>query len=188
MGEEQVDRAGAAFRVAALSQKKPTRFDYAPDAPARAAMAAILGLLDLPDLRMKGELRPSGRRDFVLEARLTATAIQPCSVTLAPVAAPIDEPVLRRYLADFSMPEGDEVEMPEDDSADPLPEVIDLGEVAAEALALALPLYPRAPGVDLGEAVFAEPGTQALRDGDLKPFAGLAGLAESLRNGNKDGR
>ena len=53
------------------------------------------------------------------------------------------------------MPDGDEVEMPEDDTVEPMPEVIDLAEVAAEALALALPLYPRAPGADFGQAVHA---------------------------------
>ena len=32
--------------------------------------------------------------------------------------------------------------MPEDDAIEPLPETLDLGEVLAEALALALPAYP----------------------------------------------
>lgn len=170
------------FRVAALAQKKPTRFDFAPDAAGRAAVAAALGLLDLPELRLKGELQPSGRRDFVLNGRLTAVAVQPCSVTLAPVTTPIDETVNRRFLADFTLPEGDETEMPEDDSSEPLPEVIDAGAVAVEALSLALPLYPRAAGVELGEAVFAEPGTAPMRDEDLRPFSGLAGLADKLRD------
>ncbi len=42
--------------------------------------------------------------------------------------------------------------MPEDETQEPLPEIIDIGAVATEALELALPLYPRAPGVALGEA------------------------------------
>jgi uncharacterized metal-binding protein YceD (DUF177 family) len=74
-------------------------------------------------------------------------------VTLTPVRAVIDEPVRRRYVADLPQPDGDEVEMPEDDTLEPMPEVIDLAEVAAEALALALPLYPRAPGAELGSVV-----------------------------------
>ena len=92
----------------------------------------------------------------------------------------------RRYLADMKVPEGDEVEMPEDDTSEPLPEVIDLSEVAAEALALALPEYPRAPGAELGEAVHAAPGVAPLTDAALKPFAGLASLAERLAA--KDGK
>ena len=77
---------------------------------------------------------------------------------------------------DVTAPEGAEIEMPEDDTQEPLPEVIDLGAVMAEALALALPDYPRAPGAELGEAVFAAPGVAALRDADLRPFAALAKL------------
>jgi len=168
------------LRSAALPTRKPFRFDLRPDAAGRAAIAADMGLLDLPALRLKGEIRPSGRNDFELEADLTADVVQPCSVTLAPVPASLSEKVRRLFIADWHDPEGDEVEMPEDDSSEPLPETIDLVTVAMEALALALPLYPRAPGAELGEAVFAAPGTAPLRDDDLRPFAGLAALKAKL--------
>ena len=169
------------LRVAALSGRKATRFRFLPDAAARHAMAKDLGLLDLPALDMTGEIRPEGRGDFRLEARLTARAVQPCSVTLAPVPARVDETLVRRYLATFEFPQADEVEIPEDDTTEPLPEVIDLAQVAAEALALALPLYPRAEGASLGAQVFAPPGAEPLTDEVLKPFAGLAALAQALK-------
>jgi len=51
--------------------------------------------------------------------------------------------------------------------------VIDPAAVMIEALALAMPLYPRAEGADLGEAVHAEPGVTPMRDADARPFAGL---------------
>lgn len=168
------------FRTGALSPRKPTRFSYKPDAQERAALAADLGLLALYALDLTGEIRPAGRDELVLEAKLVARADQPCSVTLAPVPAQIDEPVLRRYVAGLTLPDGEEVEMPEDDSVEPLPEVIDLAEIAAEALALALPLYPRAPGVEFGQAAHAADGVTPLSDADLKPFAGLQGLAAKL--------
>lgn len=170
-------------RVAALAARKPTRFELAPNAAVRVQVAAALGISALPVLRFKGELRPAGKRDYTLEAVLTARVVQPCGISLTPVTTDLSEAVLRRYLADYSLPEGDEVEMPEDDTQEPLPEVIDIGAVAVEALALALPLYPRAPGVELGEAVFAEPGAAPLRDGDVKPFAGLAALKAQLERG-----
>jgi uncharacterized metal-binding protein YceD (DUF177 family) len=75
--------------------------------------------------------------------------------------------------------------MPEDDSTEALPEVIDAVTVVVEALALALPLYPRAAGVELGEAVFTEPGLAPLREGDLKPFAALAGLVLKAKDSDK---
>ncbi|NTT87402.1 YceD family protein [Tabrizicola fusiformis] len=168
------------LRVATLASRKPTRFAFRPDGAAREMIAAALGLLDLPALELVGEIRPEGRRDLRLEARLVAEAVQPCSVTLAPVPAKVEEPVLRRYLADYAAPQGDEVEITEDES-EPLPEVIDIAAVAVEALALALPAWPRAPGAELGEAVFAEPGVAPMRQADLNPFAGLASLAERLK-------
>ena len=173
------------FITRTLASRKPTRFDLRPDASARAEMAAALGLLDLPSLRLRGEIRPVGRQDFDLVADLNADAVQPCSVTLAPVPCTLSEPVHRRFVADYTAPEGDEVEMI-DDETDPLPEVIDLTEIALEALALALPPYPRAPGAELGEAVFAGPGVIPLADTDLKPFAGLAALAGKLKKPDSD--
>lgn len=171
------------LRVAGLSGRKPTRFRFAPEATMRAKIAQDLDLLDLPALMMSGEITPEGRGDFRLEARLTARAVQACAITLAPVPARVNEPLVRRYLAAFEYPIADEAEIPQDDTTEPLPEVIDLAMVATEALALALPLYPRAEGAALGAQVFAPPGVEPLADDVLKPFAGLAGLAKTL---NKD--
>ncbi|WP_333815730.1 YceD family protein [Tabrizicola sp.] len=168
------------FRTGGLSPRKPTRFSYRPDAGERATLAQDLGLISLHRLDLTGEIRPAGRDELVLEATLTAAADQACSITLAPVPATVSETVRRRYVAGLETPEGDEVEMPEDDSVEPMPELIDLAEVAAEALALALPLYPRAPGAEFAHAVHAAEGVTPLSDADLKPFAGLQGLAAKL--------
>ncbi|WP_068116491.1 YceD family protein [Tropicimonas marinistellae] len=168
------------LRLRQLPTTGPTTFDLEPDADARADLSAELDLLDLRKLRMKGRIMPDGARNWRLEAELGATAVQPCAVTLAPVTTRVDVPVLRRYLADYVAPDEAETEVPEDDSIEPLPEAVDLFLVLAESLALALPDYPRADGVELGEAVYSEPGTEPLRDADVKPFAGLAELKKKL--------
>lgn len=168
------------FRTGGLSPRKPTRFDFEPGAEERKALATDLGLLALRNLRLTGEIAPAGRDEMVLTAQLQADVDQACVVTLAPVRARISEPVRRRFVADLPPPVGDEVEMTDDDSLEPMPEVIDLAEVVAEALALALPLYPRAPGAELGALVVGPDGTAPLTDADLKPFAGLAALARTL--------
>jgi uncharacterized metal-binding protein YceD (DUF177 family) len=173
------------FRTGGISPRKPTRFSFRPDADARAVLAADLGLLALHALEMTGEIRPVGRDELALEATLTARADQACSVTLAPVPASINEPVRRRYVAGLTDPEGDEVEMPEDDSIEPMPDEIDLSDIAAEALALALPLYPRAPGAEFAQSLHAGDGIAPLSDNDLKPFAGLQGLAAQLAGTGK---
>jgi uncharacterized metal-binding protein YceD (DUF177 family) len=88
--------------------------------------------------------------------------VQPCVVTLEPVTTRIEEPVERRFRAELPEPlPGAEVEMPEDDALEPLPETLDLGRVMTEALALAVPEYPRAGRRELGAAVFTEPGRGA---------------------------
>lgn len=164
------------FRVAALPARKPTRFDFRPGAEERAAIAAALGLVAVAELRLRGELRPAGRRDWLVEAELGAEVTQACVVTLAPVTSRIDEPVSRRYLADFVEPDAEETEMA-DETIEPLPEVIDIGAVAVEALALALPPYPRAAGADFAGATALPSGAEPIADEETtRPFAGLADL------------
>lgn len=175
-----------ALRSQALSARKPTRFTFRPDAAARSAIARALDLIDLPFLSFVGEIRPAGRHDFLLEAQLQAKAVQPCSITLAPVPCTLDEAVRRRYDAEFKLPEAEEAEMI-DDEVEALPEILDIAAIAVEALALALPLYPRAEGAELTEAVFAAPGVAPILDADLKPFAGLAGLAAKLKPTESNG-
>lgn len=175
------------FRVAAIAGRNATHVKFAPDAAARRAIARALDLLELPQMMFEGDIRPSGKRDLVLTGTLKALAVQPCSVTLDPVRTKVEEPVLRQYLADYEVPKGEEVEIPEDDTLEPMGDVIDAAAVAIEALALALPLYPRAPGVELGELVVAPPDVAPLRDADLKPFAGLAKLmGKPVEPGNAD--
>ncbi|MFD1914374.1 YceD family protein [Halodurantibacterium flavum] len=168
------------LRVADLPGRKPSRFEIVPDDGQLQAIAAAIGASNLRKVRMKGELRPLGRTDWELEAELGATVVQPCIVTLAPVTTRIDEPLSRRWLRDMPEPAGDEAEMPADDGAEPLGPVIDLGIVLTEALALALPLYPRAPGAELGEAGFAPPGAEPLSEDKIRPFAALAALRDKL--------
>lgn len=177
-------------RLADLNDRKGIEFDLRPEA--LEAIAGRLELLDLRKVRFQGVLRPEGPRGWRLEAQLGATVVQPCVVTLAPVTTRLEEPVLRRYTPDFhniageeSDRDGEGVPMPEDDTLEPLPAAIDLLEVMEEALALALPDYPRAEGAELAESRFAGKGVAPLRDEDLKPFAGLAALRDKL--GDADG-
>lgn len=164
------------LRVADLATRKPTRFALAPEAGPRAALAEDLGILGLPRLAFRGEILPRGRDDWELRGELTAEVVQPCVVTLAPVSTVLAETVVRRYMADLPEPEAEEMEVPEDDSLEPLGAAIDPGAVMAEALALALPLYPRAAGVEAGALLATPPGAEPLDEEKLRPFANLADL------------
>jgi uncharacterized metal-binding protein YceD (DUF177 family) len=170
------------IRLGDLPTSKATPFRYEPDGGELAAISADLDLSALRKVRLEGELRPRGKRDWDLHAHLGATVVQPCVVTLAPVTTRIEEEVQRRFRADLpEPPPGAEVEMPEDDALEPLPETLDLQRVLTEALALAVPEYPRAEGAELGEAVFTQPGEAPLTDEAAKPFAGLAHLRDRLK-------
>jgi uncharacterized metal-binding protein YceD (DUF177 family) len=160
-----------------------------PDEKSRERIAEALGLIGLRKLRFEGSLAPLGRRDWRLRARLGATVVQPCVVTLAPVTSRIDEDVERIWRAGMRLPEpapGSEVEMPAETEEELLTPVIDLGAVLVEALALALPHYPRADGAHLEETAFTRPGLKPMSDEDARPFAGLSGLRDRLTGDEPD--
>lgn len=164
------------LRLADLAARKPTRFALTPDAAGCARIAEALGILAIERLSFKGALTPRGRRDWSLEADLAARVVQPCVITTEPVATDLAEPVERIYLAEMPEIEGDDIEMPEDDRIEALPEAVDLDAVLSEVLSLALPPYPRAPGAEFGAVQYAAPGVAPLTDEAIRPFAGLAGL------------
>lgn len=186
---KQPDRPPSRLVVAALNPRAEHPFELRPDADTCAALAEHLNASAIRKLRFAGRLRAEGGRGWRLDAELGATVVQPCIVTLQPVTTRIDTPVTRRFLPAHEIePEpGDEIEMPEDDTLEPLGAEIDLQAVMTEALALATPAYPRAEGAALGEAVYSDPGVAPLRDEDTRPFAGLKGLREALRDVDADG-
>lgn len=187
---QQDETSSHAIQVSALPQNRSQAFEIVPDAPARAALAQELDLTSLRKLRFAGEIRGTGKHDFVLTGRLGATVVQPCIQTLAPVTTRIDTEVERRFLSDWDprAEPGSETEMPEDVTAEPLGTLIDPWAVMVEALALEIPDYPRAEDVPvLGETVLTEPGKEPLRDADTKPFSGLAALRDALSDKGENG-
>lgn len=162
------------------ARRKPAALRLTPVAEDLTALAGYLDVTAVSKLSFVAQLIPEGRADWRLEGMIGATVSQPCVITLAPVRTRIEEPVLRRYLADVPPQGPGEIEMPEDDTVEPLPATIDLWQIAAEALALALPPWPRAPGAELGALVVAPPGVPPLTDERARPLAGLAALRGKL--------
>ena len=174
------------LRLADLTTR--AEFELVPDATARQALAEALGLIALKKLRFAGVLSPDGERDWRLDGMLGATVTQVCVATLAPVTTRIDEPVLRRYMAAaLPSPDGEETEMPEDDTIEPIPVEVDLSQLMAEALALALPAWPRAAEADPVELRVAAPGIAPMSDNDAKPFLSLKTLKDRLSEDGSDG-
>ena len=109
--------------------------------------------------------------------------------------AHIDEEFDRGYLPERDIvgdaKPGQEIEIEDDfelgDLPDILSETLDLGELASEALSLALDPYPRAEGEEPLDLQAAPPGETPISDDDVKPFASLAAYREKLeKQGKKD--
>ena len=125
-----------------------------------AALAARMNIPAVLSLRCVLQGRQHGAA-VDMEGTLVARVVQNCVVT--------DEPFEQEMSERFAVqcvPEGQENEDDNPDSTDQvtyLNNTIDLGELAAEQLALALDPYPRSPG-----AVLA-----ATADEEAHPFAAL---------------
>ncbi|QFT63191.1 DUF177 domain-containing protein [Roseivivax sp. THAF30] len=183
------EAAPGPFRVAALATRAPTSFALSPGAEERAGIAETLGFLALRKLVFTGEIKPLGKHGWRLEGQLGATVQQSCVVTLAPVTTRIDTHVERTFRPETMMdtPDpGTEVEMPEDETVEPLGEVIDPASVMIEALSLAAPDYPRIEDAPEASAEARPDGAEPIREEDTKPFAGLADLKRKLSEGDAD--
>ncbi|MEP5730012.1 MAG: DUF177 domain-containing protein [Sulfitobacter sp.] len=174
----------SALRVADLSQTAKNSFSLRPKADEMAEISDKLQFNALRKLSFEGELKPLGSSDWQLIARLGATVVQPCVVTLEPVTTRIDVDVVRQFLIHFDEPDEPETEMTEDETSEKLGTWIEPALVMREALTLAAPDYPRKEDAALGEMIYTEPGQAPMSDADARPFAGLADLKGKLEKGD----
>ena len=149
----------------------------------RAALALRFALPAIDRLEADFTLR----RDAIgvlARGHLSAEVVQSCVVTEEPIPAPIEEDFAIRFLPEGDGAGDDEIELSEDecDTVFYTGSAIDLGEAAAETLALALDPFPRSPAAAaaLKEAgVISEEEAQRLAE-ESGPFGGLAALKNKL--------
>lgn len=123
----------------------------AADAAERAALAARFDLVALDRLEGVFDIRRDAAGVRVT-GRVTGDATQRCVVSGAPLPVEVDEAVALLFVR-AATGDAEEVEL-ETGDLDILPlegEAVDLGEIAAETLALALPPFPRAADADLAD-------------------------------------
>lgn len=149
----------------------------------RAALARRFSIVAVERLSADGVLSPqaAGRR-IKVEGRLSARVVQTCVITLEPLTGDIDTAFERLYGFDLAD------EWPEDaagvylDLASDLPvepmtgDMLDLGDVVAEELALQLDPYPRAPGAAFPGVADEGAGNEG-QDAGAEAPRGLAALA-----------
>jgi uncharacterized metal-binding protein YceD (DUF177 family) len=137
---ERLDAIGSDPRDVSISAKDAER----------AALAERFGLLAIERLEGRFTVRQEAA-GVAVRGRVTATVTQACSVTSDPVPAQVDEPVELRFVhpAGARATTGDEEEIElageEIDTVEIEGGGIDLGETAAETMALALDPFPRSP-------------------------------------------
>lgn len=110
-----------------------------------AALARRFGLPSIASLACRFRLAPSTKGAVHAEGELDALVAQVCVVT-----GEVFDATLRERFAVRFVPAGTENPEPDLEDDDEIPcegGMMDLGEAAAEQLALALDPYPRAPGV-----------------------------------------
>lgn len=157
----------------------------------RAALAARFDILAIDRLTAEVKLRRDRAGvQVAFKARFSASVVQECVVTLEPTPANIEESVEIRFdLAPEILAAELDIEA-DDDSAEPMEgDVLDIGEVIAQHLSLALdpfPRHPSAPPAPDGEDLLIaeigppEPEAEATPEtGRPSPFAALAKLKGS---------
>ncbi len=139
------------LQVGELDDDAKGRQHLEADGPERAALARRFDLLSLDRLEADLDYERRGRVVDVT-GRFIATVTQTCVVTLEPVSSSLEDSFAARFDPDLVPDEFDVSDMaPEDllDDEDAVPLVgdkIDLGEVVAECLGLAIDPYPRKIG------------------------------------------
>ncbi|MEQ8449978.1 MAG: YceD family protein [Nitratireductor sp.] len=168
---EEVPNGGKTYKLAASEAQ-------------RAALAERLELASLDKLEGAVTLRPlAGGPMLVATGALSAAFAQRCVVTLELLPGTLEE----RFAVEYGPPEPESLQETEREftleDPDP-PEAfvdgeVDLGELLAQQLALALDPHPRKPGVDLDQALESAPAARSAaveRGAPAGPFAELAKL------------
>jgi len=140
----------------------------------RAALIRRFGVLALPVLTASVTLRPEGSGRWLVEGRLRATVVQACGITLEPVEQRIDEGFVLRFSTEAEEIDRDTGELIlGSEAAEPLDgDSLDLGEIVADQLGLAIDPFPRKPGAQLTDIL----PSQSVRSDSDSPFAPLAAL------------
>lgn len=121
----------------------------------RAALASRMRLPALPALACSFVLRPVAAGVVEAEGLLRARVEQVCVLSLEPFEAAVEERFALRFV-----PQSRESPTIDPDAIDEIAytgNTIDLGEAAAEQLALSLDPYPRKPGLGLPDGVQPDP-------------------------------
>lgn len=158
---------------------EPVLFDLRASAADEAELRRRFKLVGLEAVQANGTIYPlQGGAGLLVEGRVHAQVTQNCVVTLEPVVQTVDERFSLEFGATLDVLDeatGEMIILPEQEQPDPMPEGgLNVGELVAEQLALAIDPYPRKADADL-QAVLRQLGIDP-DAGKTNPFAALAAL------------
>lgn len=159
---ERIDTIGEGERTLAITATEPER----------AALAKRFGLISVERLEASFRVKRDAA-GIVARGRVTAAVTQACSVTDEPLPGTVSEEVALRFVTEQEAAAEEEIEL-DMDALDTMPYdggSIDLGEAAAETMALALDPFPRGPN-----AAAALRAAGVISEEEAKPAGALAGL------------
>ena len=146
----------------------------------RAALAARFDLISIERLSAEVKLRRDrAGTQVAFTARLSAAVVQECVVTLEPVPAEVEEEVEIRFDLSAEILTAELDIDADDDSVEPMEgDALDIGEVIAQHLSLALDPFPRHPSAPSAPAeedrVVLETEPEEPEPVRPSPFAALA--------------
>jgi uncharacterized metal-binding protein YceD (DUF177 family) len=159
---ERIDTIGEGARSVSITA----------DAAERGALAERFGLLAVDRLEATFHVQRD-TAGVVARGEVRAAVVQACSVTEEPLPVTVSEDVALRFVTEQEAAAEEEIEL-DLDALDTMPydgAAIDLGEAAAETMALALDPFPRGPN-----AAAALRAAGVISEEEAKPAGALAGL------------
>ncbi len=161
--------------------------DIAAEPEELAALAERMKLPAIRELKAHLELAPWKKGRIRVRGHFTAVVDQECVRTLDVFTSEVGEPVERIYIKPEFVAAGEMKEDADFDAEAPdapdiiVDDVIDIGELVAESLALALDPWPKKPGTTYVDYHSGEEGDgKDGENGGKSPFAAL----EKLRGGD----
>ncbi len=142
----------------------------------RKDIAELLGLRSVNRFSFDAELTPAGKGAYDVTGSIAARVVQTCVITLEPIDVEIDYEVKVRFAPpEKGGPHDDPTQFdPQARDLEPLiGDIMDLGQLAYEHLAIAIDPYPRQAGT-----AFQWGGEAGSESDDDSPFAVLKRLKD----------
>jgi uncharacterized metal-binding protein YceD (DUF177 family) len=179
--EIEFSRPIEADRIAASA----SHYKFDADPAECAALADRFGLISLDRFHASFSLRRL-RKDLIrVKGHISAGLVQACVVTLEPIPAEIAEDLELDFSESLDEPDTEmDLDAEAADGPEPLSGgMIDLGEVAAEQLGLALDPYPRKAGAEIPTEWAGDPAAEPVPEPKVNPFAALEKLTKGRGGG-----